>query len=162
MTNHRLHPAPPESRELVVDRPELQKRPQRVIYSTLTLIAWAVWVYLWLPLVTLVAWYFGLRVFLREIVIPDPRTMMMVGVAYLAVVVVLGGALLVWSRYNVRRFRGNERREDAPPLADSEVREWFEIQPEVLERFRSAARMTVHLDDDGQVEDVVTVPPIRR
>lgn len=161
MTDFRPTRRAPEGRELVVDRPELQRGPQRFIYSTLTLIAWAVWVYLWLPLVTLVAWYFGLRVFLREIVIPDPRTMLMVGIAYLIVVVLLGGALLIWSRYNVRRFRGNERREEAPPLGDAEVREWFDIPIDVLERFRSADSMTVHLDQDGHVEDVVTAPPIR-
>ncbi|MDZ7778445.1 MAG: poly-beta-1,6-N-acetyl-D-glucosamine biosynthesis protein PgaD [Gemmatimonadota bacterium] len=152
----------PQSRDLVVDRPELQRDPQRIIYSSLTLIAWVAWVYLWLPLVSLIGWYFGVRIFVREIVIPDARTMTMVVLTYLAVVIVLGGTLLVWSRYNVRRFRGNERREEAPPLDDADVRDWFRIEQALLERLRSADSMILHLDDDGHIEDVVDVRPLQR
>lgn len=162
MTDTRRPLPEPQGRELVVDRPELQRDPQRMVYSTLTLIAWVVWAYLWLPLVSLVGWYFGIRVFVREIVIPDPRTMMMVILTYLVVVIGLGGALLVWSGYNVHRFRGKGRREDAPPLDDADVCEWFGIEQEVLERIRSADSMTLHLDDDGNIEDVADVPLVPR
>ena len=142
---------------LVVDRPELQRNPQRLVYSVLTLVAWVVWVYLWLPLVTLVAWYFGLRIFLREIVIPDPRTMVTVGVVYGLVVLVLGGSLLVWSRYNVRRFRDRERREEVSPLSDQAISEWFGIPGETLAAFRSESSLTVHLDEHGQVQSASPV-----
>ena len=55
----------------VFDSPELQARSHRVIYSVMTFAAWIVWAWLWLPLVTLLGWYLGIRTFLREIVIPD-------------------------------------------------------------------------------------------
>ncbi|TVP58053.1 MAG: poly-beta-1,6-N-acetyl-D-glucosamine biosynthesis protein PgaD [Gemmatimonadales bacterium] len=143
---------------LIVDQPELQRRPHRMLYSILTLIAWVIWVYLWLPLVTLLAWYFGLRVFLREIVIPDPATMLAVGLVYGLVVLILGGSLLVWSRYNVRRFRGKERREEVPPLSDQAVSEWFAVDPETLARFRSQGSLTVQLDEHGMVQSLEAEP----
>ena len=162
MTDTRPPLPEPQGRELVVDRPELQRNPQRMVYSTLTLIAWVVWAYLWLPLVSLVGWYFGITIFVREIMIPDSRTFTMVVLTYLTVVIVLGGSLLAWSGYNLRRFRGKERREDVPPLDDADVREWFGIDQELLERLRAAESMTLHLDEDGHLEDVADAPLITR
>lgn len=155
MTDTRPPRPEPRDHDLVVDRPELQRDPQRMIYSTLTLIAWVAWVYLWLPLASLVGWYFGIRIFVREVSVPDPGTMVMVVLTYLTVVVVLGGTLLVWSRYNVHRFRGKERRGEVPHLDDADVRDWFGVEQELLEHLRSTDSMTLHLDGDGHVKDVV-------
>jgi poly-beta-1,6-N-acetyl-D-glucosamine biosynthesis protein PgaD len=120
-------PVLPDRRGLIIERPDLQPRRERVIYGTITAVAWVLWAYLWLPLVTLVAWYFGVRAFIREVVIPDRVTLLATGASYLLVIVVLGGALLVWSRYNLRRFGGEDRREASAPLGGEEIRAWFSI-----------------------------------
>lgn len=40
---------------LIIDRPELQPRVQRAFFSPLTVVLWTFYVYLLLPLVTLLA-----------------------------------------------------------------------------------------------------------
>ncbi len=146
---------PGKDTQVIFDRPELQARRHRWVYSTLTLVAWMLWMYLWLPVVTLAAWYLGARTFIREIVIPDPRTMATLALGYLIVVVILGVALVVWSRYNLRRFRGRERRHASHPVSDREMQEWFRISPEKMERLRWEGSLIIEHDDEGQVLAVV-------
>jgi len=147
---------PGRNTQVIFDRPELQARRHRWMYSTLTLIAWVVWMYLWLPVVTLVAWYLGVRIFVREIVIPDPRTMLAVSVGYLLVVVIMGIVLLTWSQYNLRRFGGHDRRRTPSPVTDRETMDWFAVSPEKLGEFRSGRSILVEHDENGVVLSVGT------
>lgn len=147
---------PGEGSPLIFDRPDLQERRQRWLHWALTLVAWAVWVYLWLPLVTFVAWYLGFRTFIREIVIPDPATMVSTGLVYLGIVAALALLLIGWSRYNLRRFGGEDRRRHVGLLTDEELLEAFHVAPETLSALRTSRIMTVHHDEDGGVQDVQT------
>ncbi len=140
---------PGRDTQVIFDRPELQARRHRLVYSTLTLIAWVIWMYLWLPVVTLVAWYLGVRVFVREIVIPDPQTILAVVLAYLLVVLVFAVVLVGWSQYNLRRFGGKDRRRFPAPLADAELADWFGIPPERLAQMRGLGRMRIEHDEEG-------------
>ncbi len=147
-------PGPWDRSGLIIERPELQPRVQRAIYRTVTAVAWVVWAYLWLPLVTLVAWYFGVRSFVREIVVPDQMTMLFTAVAYMTVIIVLGGSLLVWSQYNLRRFGGTERRQAPEPLGRRELVDWFGISEETFEAMRSAGSVVVDHGEEGNVVGV--------
>jgi biofilm PGA synthesis protein PgaD len=152
-TDHR-GPGPWDRSGLIIERPELQPKAQRAVYGTVTAVAWVVWAYLWLPLVTLVAWYFGVRAFVREIVIPDQMTLMLTAVIYVAVIIVLGGSLLIWSRYNLRRFGGAERRKAPEPVGRHELLAWFGIPEETLERMRTAGSVVVEHGEEGNVVGV--------
>ncbi len=147
-------PGPWDRSGLIIERPELQPRAQRAIYGTVTAVAWVVWAYLWLPLVTLIAWYFGVRAFIREIVIPDQMTLFLTAVTYVTVIIVLGGSLLVWSQYNLRRFGDAERRTAPIPVSREEVLAWFEIPAETLDEMRSGGSVVVEHGDEGNVTGV--------
>lgn len=147
------HPrtGPGRDTEVIIDRPELQARRHRWTYSTLTLVAWAVWMYLWLPVVTIVAWYLGVRTFIREIMLPDRAVVLTLVLSYLAVIIVMGVILVVWSRYNLRRFRDLDRRRASPPVTDQVILEWFRCSPENMERLRVEKSVTVEYDEEGVI-----------
>jgi biofilm PGA synthesis protein PgaD len=147
---------PGQNTTVIFDRPDLQARRHRWAYSALTLLAWGIWMYLWLPVVTLLAWYLGIRTFIREMVIPDPRTMGTLALAYLVVVLIMGAILVVWSQYNLRRFRGQDRRRASLPVSDEETVRWFQISPEILERFRSTGSLTVEHDGEGRIVEAAS------
>lgn len=134
---------------LIFDRPEFQEGRQRWLFWALTLAAWFVWAYLWLPVVTLLGWYLGFRTFVREIVIPDPRTMLSSGIVYLGIVALIGLVLIGWSRYNLRRFGGEDRRRAPGAVADEEIRVWFGLAPDTLELLRSGRTLVVEYDEEG-------------
>ncbi len=138
----------------VFDSPELQAGRHRLVYSVMTFVAWIVWAWLWLPLVTLVGWYLGVRTFIREIVIPPTGTMWMSVVAYLLVIALIGIFLIMWSRYNVLRFRGDERRRAAARVTDTEMRMRFDLSPELLARFRDEDSLVVEHDELGRITGV--------
>jgi biofilm PGA synthesis protein PgaD len=138
----------------VFDSPELQAGRHRLVYSVMTFVAWIVWAWLWLPLVTLVGWYLGVRTFIREIVIPPTGTMWMSVVAYLLVIALIGIFLIIWSRYNVLRFRGDERRRAAAQVTDTEMRMRFDLSPDLLARFRDEESLVVEHDEIGRIAGV--------
>src|SRR5690606_358984 len=55
-------------RPLIIERPDLQSRSQRLISTTLTTLFWALWIYLWLPAVALLGWWLGVSRFYEEMV----------------------------------------------------------------------------------------------
>jgi biofilm PGA synthesis protein PgaD len=147
-------PGPWDRSGLIIQRPELQPRAQRAIYGTVTAVAWVVWAYLWLPLVTLVAWYFGVRAFIREIVIPDQAVLLFTAVVYVLIIILLGGTLLLWSQYNLRRFGGEDRRAASPPVARHEVLGWFQIPETTLDTLQQSGSMVVEHGEHGDVTGV--------
>lgn len=101
-------PAPPD---LIIEDPALQSTGQKVLYGTLTVVFWALWIYLWLPLVTLAGWGLGLFQFVDVMGVRDGlRALGQLLWIYLLVIAVMGGALILWANYNRLRFAGRERR----------------------------------------------------
>jgi|GEM_PF-723948 len=151
--------APPPSREgLIIERPDLQPPGQRVAYRVVTAIAWAVWAYLWLPLITLLAWFLGARKFVRELVIPEQSFILATGFVYLLVILTLGATVVIWSRYNLARFGGRDRRQHPPSLSREEMESYFELSDGVLDTLRSGRRTVVHYDPEGRMEDAQPLP----
>lgn len=138
---------------LIFDRPDLQEKRQRWLHWALTLVAWVIWAYLWLPVLTLVAWYLGFRTFVREIVLPDPATMVSTGLTYLGIVSLIALLLIGWSRYNLGRFGGADRRRAPPRVTDPEVQRYFEVDPDTFQLLRTGASVTVQHDEEGRVRD---------
>jgi biofilm PGA synthesis protein PgaD len=142
----------PEGYPLIIDRPELQARHRRVVYSTATLVAWALWMYLWLPLVSLLAWWFGIRSFVREFVVPETPILLRTLLIYGMVVAILALALVVWSRYNLRRFGPRGRRQAPNQVSDREIARWFGVPEDQLPSIRSADSQVVRFLEDGRIE----------
>ena len=96
---------------LIIDRPELQSWRQRAVFGSLTMLFWMFWLLLWLPLITLFGWvFFGLQVNLQMVELGGFRGFQDLLLAYSAVILVMGGSLMAWAKYNHFRFRGVDRR----------------------------------------------------
>lgn len=149
-----IEPIPLDRSTLIIDRPNLQGRTQRAFWGGVTALAWFVWAYLWLPLVTLVAWFLGARAFVREALIPDRMTFLTSGLLYLVVVLCLALLLVGWSRYNLHRFGGEDRRKAAAPVPREAVMEAFGIDAPSLDRLRGERRIRLHHGDAGELVGV--------
>ncbi len=145
-------PGTPPSREgLIIERPDLQPPGQRVAYRVVTAIAWVVWGYLWLPLITLLAWFFGVRRFVREIVVPEKSFFLATGSVYIIVILTLAGTLVLWSRYNLARFGGRDRRRHPEPLTRDEIESHFNLPDTAIDVLRSHRSTVVEYDSEGQL-----------
>ncbi|NGX15435.1 poly-beta-1,6-N-acetyl-D-glucosamine biosynthesis protein PgaD [Wenzhouxiangella sp. XN24] len=149
-----MHDAP--RRPPIIYRPDLQPRPQRLLFSSLTALAWIGWLYLFLPLVSLLAWWFGVDLFARFILEPEDPAHLLTLLRYFGVVLIAAAVIIAWSSYNLRRFGGLDRRKTIPPVSDVELCARFDIEPELLDSLRASRRVVLGLDAEGQIEAVGT------
>lgn len=145
-----LHP-------LIIERPDLQPRKQRALFTVVTAMFWVLWVVLWLPLITLLAWaFFGYQFRFHMLALDGYHGFLDVLGAYAMVIVAMGGGLLLWAKYNHLRFRGVDRRQGfAPPTAADLAKAVGATESDILQ-WQALRIVTVHHDADGKIKAVMS------
>lgn len=147
--------------ELIIDRPELQPRIQRTVFGTLTLLAWSAYIYLWMPLVTLGAWWLSVRIGRGEFsTSPAPFVdvelfILLLKAASLAIAMMIG-----WAEYNRLRFQGKERRGARPLVSPEQSAQALGVTEGVAQRLRGARHATVVLDAHALARDLREHAPL--
>jgi poly-beta-1,6-N-acetyl-D-glucosamine biosynthesis protein PgaD len=123
---------------------------QRAREAIITTALWFLYGYLWLPLVSFAAWYFGVD-FAYERVIraggPDQLILLLLWFAIIFLIILL--IVVTWSGVQYSRFTGDgERRNRAPLLDPAEEREMWQIDESVQQRIKSGQILTVSMDED--------------
>ncbi len=121
--------------------------------GTLTVVFWAVWIYLILPLVSLVLWVSGVRLFAREIGADSYGGLAQTLIAYSSTLLVLVALLALWIAWNVARYGGthDRRRVKADEIADRVVWERFRLDDALGQSLRQARSVRVDVDETGFV-----------
>jgi biofilm PGA synthesis protein PgaD len=143
----RQHPVHPE----IIYRPDLQPRSRRVMFSGITLLAWFVWFYLFVPLMSLGAWWFGIDAFQQYMLQPGARGYLLTLTGYAIVVALTFLVIFGWSRYNQLRFGGPDRRMGQPPVTTEMTARRFSVRPELLEQLQAARTIDLNFDPTGKL-----------
>ncbi len=139
----------------LIERPELQTPRQRTLYGALTVGFWIFWVYLWVPVLALLAWLLGLQqAYQYMVVLGGYHEVFRVLWLYSAVILLLGGGLLVWAAYNIIRFGGADKRTAALPVTPLETGRHFGQDPDAVTRWQGGQRLYVTHGPDGHVDRV--------
>ena len=133
---------------LIIERPELQSPARRTLYSVVTALAWSIWLYLWLPLISLLAWMAGVQLLVLEVFLPVGGQDWMELLRLLVFVVVAILAVSVWSQYNLRRYGQRNRRKRIPDVDAQTLAKYYEISPELLEKLRHKRLITLDYSND--------------
>ena len=142
----------------LVERPELQSPQQRTLYGALTVAFWALWVYLWVPVLALLAWALGVeQAYKYMVVLGGYVDVIRLAGIYAMVILSLGGALILWAIYNILRFRGVEKRKHALPVTAAEIGTYFNSDAALVARWQGEKRLYVSHDAEGRVSDVVAL-----
>ena len=98
-------------RPLIIERPDLQTISQRWGYRSITVLFWIFWLYLFMPLLSVVAWVAGLslvyKLMIQNLELVDLWVLVR---AYSIGIGLLTGTYLAWAVYSFLRFRHLERR----------------------------------------------------
>ncbi|MEZ5560106.1 MAG: poly-beta-1,6-N-acetyl-D-glucosamine biosynthesis protein PgaD [Pseudomonadales bacterium] len=139
--------AQPRRRPLIIERPDLQTAAQRYGYLSVTFLAWFMWLYLVVPLLSLLAWVAGITV-LYEAMIQNLAT-----ADLLAMLKVYGsgaGALsliyLTWAITSYLRWRNVHRRQPAAPVDDQRLASSHHLTPAELHALRTASRRVLSVE----------------
>lgn len=140
---------------LIINAPNLQSLRQRYASALLTLIFWIIWIHLWLPLITLFGWLFGIDTFyLHMVELEGYRSLLSVLTYYLLAIAIISTGLGGWALINYLRFRNRERRRSAPPVSADEVCETFGVDEAELAAGRASTLITVLFEDDGSIGSI--------
>ena len=123
----------------------------------LTTVLWFVYLYLWMPFISLVAWYLGYE-FAYENVIKaggvDSLLQLLVSFAMIIGVVMV--IVIGWSMNQYWRFRGKDRRNATPrPDPAMEMATW-NIDEALFTEIRNAKTMLLHIDENEALTVVET------
>lgn len=123
------------------------------LISLLTVVFWAVWLYLVMPLISLLLWFFGVRLFIEQFSNGGYEGLRSSVAAYSSVLLVLVGLLALWITWNVVRYGGRHDRRTVKKAeaTDQEVREAFHLDESLLGTVRAGRLVRLDLDQDGCV-----------
>lgn len=127
-----------------------QPAARRTLYGLATFVIWAAYLYLWLPLVTLLAWVLGLRSGYLELYLAqqriDPALLGLLPLLALA----CGLALIGWAEYNRRRFGSLDRREPLANVSQDEIARALHADPALAVRLRASKRVVLSMSADAR------------
>jgi poly-beta-1,6-N-acetyl-D-glucosamine biosynthesis protein PgaD len=131
------------------------------LLALLTVLFWGVWLYLVLPLVSLLLWAFGVRFFVEQIRQDGYAGLLSSLIAYSAVLLVIAGLLALWIAWNVVRYGGSSERRTArrAEVSDVAVQEAFRLDEGLLSMLRDRRLVRADLDGDGCVVLIADTPP---
>ena len=131
-------------RPLIIERPELQTPTQRYGYLSVTLICWFLWLYLFVPLLSLVAWVLGATL-VYQVMLQNLDTAELVALlrVYGAGIASLTGVYLLWAVTSYLRFRNVERRSFAPSTDDAALARSHHLDAAELAALRTGGRTDV-------------------
>ncbi len=133
----------------IIDKPDLKSPLRNLIEGSLTAFLWAVWVYWMIPLLTLVLWLFGVRMFylsiFNHIHLSELREILFNGGFVIIIILTLN---LLWINYNyylIFKRLGN-RRKAPQAYSEEKLAGYFSIDPAAVAEAKKKSRFEVTLE----------------
>lgn len=140
---------------LIIDQPNLVSWPRRIGWGFVTFAFWLAWTYLWLPLLTVVAWSIGIyEVFEYVRWYDEALELKRLISIYMIVIAAMGGALLLWALSEYLRFRNKNRRTARPPATEEELADYLGVPVQSLQEWQGYRSVVAFHDEHGDLIDV--------
>lgn len=142
----------------LIQKPGIQRPLPRTLWGVVTGAFWLVYLYLWMPVLTLVLWLLGIRTVASELYLRthevDPFLMLILPATAGGVVALL----LVWAEYNRWRFAGRdaERRSRLADVSLDEVAKSLGASAEVAQALNAGRISVLHMDPQHAIPLGVT------
>jgi biofilm PGA synthesis protein PgaD len=138
---------------IIEDKPELLGKARARIELVFTTLMWALWIYLFIPMLTIVLWFAGLHYIYHTVVEPAVLThvkemLMRLGLFILIVFIVLRG----WGYYNYYAFGKLNRRKNSKPIGPAELAEHFGLPEQRVRLMQNEKEIVLSKTDDGFIE----------
>jgi biofilm PGA synthesis protein PgaD len=144
------------SNHLIIDKPHLQNHMQRYGWGTVTFIAWAIYVYLWMPMLTLFAWWIGYKLFHIHFIELNGAAGLFDKLAlYATIILVLSAILIIWARIEQLRFKDKERRKAGSAVSLREVALRYKLNENQLGRIRQKKSIQVVFNASGNIDKIL-------
>jgi biofilm PGA synthesis protein PgaD len=142
---------------LIVERPDL-KSPALVMGERLiTILFWSFWFYLWLPLISLLAWLVGIKFLYRQMVELGGFTGFLEQINVFAIgLALVCSAVASWSYYNYVRYAHCTRRTKILKIDKKKMADSLRVAEERLSEIQQAKRIVFFFGEDDSIENIAT------
>lgn len=122
----------------------------RTLQGVVTLLAWVAYAWLWLPVVTVIAWMLGVRTSFVELQLRnyefDQDTFgILLTLAVVATIVLIG-----WAEWNRHKYGGEDRRSEVRNVEQNEIAESLHGGPDVAPQLAQAKSITLAMGEDAR------------
>ncbi len=140
---------------LIINKPNLKNMPLLLGEGVLTILFWGVWFYLWLPIISMVAWWLGFSFFYRHMVeLGGFSGFIKFLNVFLSGIVLLCGTLILWSFYNLKRYGSYHRRNQTMTTDMDELAANFNISREKLQKAQTAKRLSFSFAENNMIKEI--------
>mgnify|MGYP000412748548 CR=1 FL=1 len=138
--------------ELIISKPEQLTNIQRWGDFTATMVFWALIFYLWQPLISIIAWSFGVKLFYEHMIVlgGTEKLLLIVGM-YAFYVAILGGLLILWAKTNRWRFKDKCNRKVAPGVTDEMIADHYMLKHKVHEKIKDARNVSLWISQEFEI-----------
>jgi biofilm PGA synthesis protein PgaD len=144
--------------KLILNMPDLVAKHTKIGSSVVTAVCWMFFVYLWMPLITLIAWFISADHAYDEIRFAHEITNLeRLTVIYGLIVLALGGSLLLWAWKEYLRFHNVNRRREPIAVENAELAAYTNLQADHIGTWQHTRRMVAHHASDGSIMRIVEV-----
>jgi biofilm PGA synthesis protein PgaD len=138
-------------KDVCIQAPELLTARERARDTVVTAAMWGLYLYLWVPLISLFAWVLGVEL-AYDIMIRagGARDLGSILVAYGVIIGVIFVVVTAWSLINRVRYRHQNRRHFGRSVSDTAIASFFGVDPALLPTLRRARRVRLEFDAAGK------------
>ncbi|MBE1162673.1 poly-beta-1,6-N-acetyl-D-glucosamine biosynthesis protein PgaD [Dyella acidiphila] len=133
----------------IINFPERQQPLQRLTSGVITMLAWTLWISLWLPLLTLLAWLLGLQDMYIKLGLDHPFRAAGDLAMVLPLAMVAALSLGAWAFYNRMRFAGKQKRRANRVVDIKEMAPALDASLHTAQQLRASRRAVVHFNEQG-------------
>jgi len=135
--------------ELIIDKPQSLRKRDKYTSLSITLIFWFILFYLCHPVISLIAWIFGIELFYEHmIVLGGADGFMQLLFKYFFSILLLGGGLIAWALYNKLRFKKKVRRSVSTKINSQDVSDYFKISCEDHQNWKKSKNILINISDE--------------
>lgn len=141
----------PKQRHLLIDT-RFAAYSRRMAEVSLTLVFWALWTYLVIPLFSLLLWFAGVYLFTdRMIEMGGYQSFAEKLAAYGVTVMVMALLLAVWVYWNRRRYGRHERRTARPVhVSDARMARAMGMSPSIIADLKGQKELSLHFESENR------------
>ena len=133
-----------------IDKPEYV-RNKTAGYSLLAL-GWVMWMWLFLPLLTLLFWWFEGNLVYEQLIVAEMPKKPLNLFHLMGLITIFILCLFLWASYNWYRFRNNEKRLFPTHVESSNLAQSFSVSISDIEHLQQAENITLHYSEEGELK----------
>jgi len=144
----------------LIHKPHAQPRLKRAAWGFVTVAFWGVYIYLWLPLVTLILWLLGVRTAFFELYSRQHQVEPFVLLSIPLIAAACACALIAWAEYNRYRFAAKDRRSPQRDVTRHDVAERMGASIALADELADAKVVLLRMNDRAEPVSLLRLPGV--